>query len=104
MFGFYLLPSHLNLWSLQFYQWDPGGCSLIGGQGLFDVSSYMKVTITTAIQHYNFGFNLEDKVDFKGDGNVMSLRVRRGIMGNRNMDPYKYEKSQGNKYEMIDVM
>jgi len=29
---------------------------------------------------------------------VMSLRVRRGIMGNRNMDPYKYEKSQGNKH------
>jgi len=28
----------------------------------------------------------------------MSLRVRRGIMGNRNMDPYKYEKSQWNKH------
>lgn len=89
--------------SQQFQQWDPGGCSLVRGQGLCDFSSYLKVTSTTTLQHYYLGFNLEDKVDFKGDGNVMSLRVRRGIMGNRNMDPYKYEKSQGNKYEMIDV-
>ncbi|KEH15748.1 sucrose synthase [Medicago truncatula] len=82
------LEPHMTVQSSPFKQWDPGGCSLICGQGLCDFSGYLKVTTTTTIQHYYFGFNLEDKVDFKGDGNVMSLRVRRGIMGNRNMDPY----------------
>ncbi|MCH87065.1 hypothetical protein A2U01_0007930, partial [Trifolium medium] len=51
--------------SLQFQQWDLGGCSLVHGEGQHDLEATPEDTNITL--QYCVNFNLEDKVDFKGE-------------------------------------
>lgn len=67
-----LIGCFVHKGSSKFNQWDTGGCS-VRRESLFEwETTWTHVTwkIATTPQHY-IGFNLEDKVDFKGDGNVI---------------------------------
>jgi hypothetical protein len=61
--------SHTN-GSLYFKQWDPGGCCLVNWVSLLDWRSIGWILL---FSNNCLSFNLEDKVDFKGEGNVMNL-------------------------------
>jgi hypothetical protein len=49
MFGFFLRCSHLNMWSLQFHQWDPGGCFFVCDKGDFDSNLFARKTLIYAV-------------------------------------------------------
>lgn len=62
-------PGYANR-PLQFQQWDPGGCSPLYAEGPLDLATTRTNVIITQQNCPNF--NLEDKVDFNGDSNVMN--------------------------------
>jgi hypothetical protein len=57
--------------ALRFKQWDPGGCCLVNRECPLDLEILGKLFMSYNTIYLNF--NLEDKVDFKGEGIVMSL-------------------------------
>lgn len=71
MFGFWvwLLGDNVIFLTRQSKKWDPGGCSLVHEEVMLNLE--LTLGVTTLIQQLYLHFNLEVKVDFKGDGNVM---------------------------------
>jgi hypothetical protein len=57
--------------ALRFKQWDPGGCCLVNRECPLDLKILGKLFMS--FNTIYLSFNLEDKVDFKGEGIVMSL-------------------------------
>jgi hypothetical protein len=57
--------------ALQFKQWDPGRCCLVNRECPLDLEILGKLFMS--FNTIYLGFNLEDKVDFKGECIVMSL-------------------------------
>lgn len=49
MFGFCLRCSHLNMWCVQFHQWDPDGCFLVYGKCDFDSNLFAHKAFTYAV-------------------------------------------------------
>jgi hypothetical protein len=76
MFGFWLwlLGDNLIFLTRQSKKWDPGGCSIVHKKGMLNLE--LTLGVTTLIQQHYLNFNLEDKVGFKGDGNVMILKEK----------------------------
>jgi hypothetical protein len=76
MFGFWLwlLGDNLIFLTRQSKKWDPGGCSIVHKKDMLNLE--LTLGVTTLIQQHYLNFNLEDKVGFKGDGNVMILKEK----------------------------
>lgn len=95
MFGFFLRCSHLNMWSLQFHQWDPGGCFFVYVKGDFDSNLFAHICSfivwTNESERHNFWYGwCRDSgciafsrkwLILKGMVNVMSQKSCKGQYG-----------------------